>query len=270
MQGQVGTWGVRMLACILTGWIVGCGSTTRPVLSKSPPLPVPVSRLTPQVLRAPEPQVAVNRSTSSTPAQQQPASRNPQLVIRPSSFVQTGIASWYGPGFHGKRTANGEIYDQYALTAAHRSLPLGTFVLVTNLETGKAVEVRINDRGPFIKGRIIDLSFTAAKSIGVYTTGIAPARVEVLSAPTPILSVLYAVQLGSYTDAGKASALKQHLTKRFSPIYISPLSTGRFRYYQVRLGPFPERQQAEQQARAVAQVGVQGIVVEEDDRWAEW
>ena len=191
------------------------------------------------------------------------------IVVRPSHFVQTGIASWYGPGFHGKLTANGETYDQYALTAAHRSLPLGTFVLVTNLDTGKAIEVRINDRGPFIKGRVIDLSFTAAKSIGVYTTGIAPVRVEVLSAPTPILSVLYAVQVGSYVDAGKASALKQHLTKRFSPLYISPLSTGRFRYYQVRLGPFFERKHAEQHARIVAQAGLQGIVVEEDDRWAE-
>ena len=212
-----------------------------------------------------------DHAIGSTLAQENtPAQQTPQLVVRPSSFVQTGIASWYGPGFHGKRTANGEIYDQYALTAAHRSLPLGTFVLVTNLDTGKAVEVRINDRGPFINGRIIDLSFTAAKSIGVYTTGIAPARVEVLAAPTPVLSVMYAVQVGSYTDADKASALKQHLTRRFSPIYISALSTGRLRYYQVRLGPFAKRQQAERQARAVALAGVQGLVVEEDDRWAEW
>lgn len=194
----------------------------------------------------------------------------PQLVVRPSRFVQTGIASWYGPGFHGKRTANGEIYDQNALTAAHRSLPLGTQVMVTNLENGQAIEIRINDRGPFVAGRIIDLSLAAAKSIGVYAPGTALVRVEVLSAPTPRLAVLYAVQVGSYTDADKASNLKQALTQHFSSVYISPLSSRRFRYYQVRLGPFAERVQAERQARAAARAGLQSVVVEEDDRWAEW
>jgi len=194
----------------------------------------------------------------------------PQPVVRPSRFVQTGVASWYGPGFHGKRTANGEIYDQNALTAAHQSLPLGTQVMVTNLENGQAIEVRINDRGPFVAGRIIDLSLAAAKSIGVYAPGTALVRIEVLSAPTPRLTVLYAVQVGSYTDADKASNLKQALTQHFSSVYISPLSSRRFRYYQVRLGPFAERVQAEHQARSAARAGLQSVVVEEDDRWAEW
>ncbi len=194
----------------------------------------------------------------------------PRLVARPVRFVQTGIASWYGPGFHGKRTANGEIYNQYALTAAHRSLPLGTRVKVTNRRSGQAVAVRINDRGPFVEGRIIDLSFAAAKRIGVYTPGTAPVRVEVLSAPTPRLAVLYAVQVGSYTDADKALAVKHALTQQFSSVYISPLSSGRLRYYQVRLGPFTERTHAEHQARSAARAGLHGVVVEEDDRWAEW
>ena len=194
----------------------------------------------------------------------------PQPVVRPSRFMQTGIASWYGPGFHGKRTANGEIYDQNALTAAHRSLPLGTQVMVTNLENERAIEVRINDRGPFVEGRIIDLSLAGAKSIGVYAPGTALVRIEVLSAPTPRLAVLYAAQVGSYTDADKASNLKQALTQHFPSVYISPLSSGRFRYYQVRLGPFTERVQAERQARSAARAGLQSVVVEEDDRWAEW
>src|SRR5262250_2552941 len=86
---------------------------------------------------------------------------------------QSGVASWYGPGFHGKRTANGEIYDQYELTAAHRTLPLGTRVLVTNLTNGRAVEVRINDRGPFIDGRAIDLSYAAARMIDMVGPGTA-------------------------------------------------------------------------------------------------
>src|SRR5690349_7305600 len=80
---------------------------------------------------------------------------------------QTGVASWYGPGFHGRPTTSGEIYDQDGLTAAHPSLPLGTRVHVTNLDNGRGVDVRVNDRGPFVKGRAIDLSYAAAEEIGV-------------------------------------------------------------------------------------------------------
>jgi rare lipoprotein A len=94
--------------------------------------------------------------------------------------VQEGVASFYGEDFHGRKTANGEIYDMFAMTAAHRALPFHTRVLVTNLDNGKKVEVRINDRGPFIKGRIIDLSFGAARRIGMVGPGTARVRLEVL------------------------------------------------------------------------------------------
>src|SRR5262245_18636559 len=85
--------------------------------------------------------------------------------------VQTGIASWYGPGFHGRRTANGEVYDQHDLTAAHPSLPLGTRVMVTNLTNGRAVDVRVNDRGPYVGGRVIDLSYAAARAVDMVGPG---------------------------------------------------------------------------------------------------
>src|SRR5881394_4376851 len=98
--------------------------------------------------------------------------------------MQIGVASWYGPGFHGNRTANGEIYDQYELTAAHPSLPLGTRVMVTNLENGRAVQVRVNDRGPFVGGRAIDLSYAAARTIGMVGPGTVRVRVEVLGSAT--------------------------------------------------------------------------------------
>lgn len=94
--------------------------------------------------------------------------------------VRRGTASWYGPGFHGRRTANGERYNQNGLTAAHRSLPFGTRVRVTNLRNNRSVVVRINDRGPFVGGRIIDLSAGAAKQIGVYHSGLAPVKLEIL------------------------------------------------------------------------------------------
>jgi len=93
----------------------------------------------------------------------------------------TGMASWYGPGFHGNRSASGEIFNQNALTAAHRSLPFGTLVRVTNLDNGQSVVVRINDRGPFSHGRVIDLSAAAARAVGVFYAGVAPVRLEVLN-----------------------------------------------------------------------------------------
>jgi rare lipoprotein A len=102
-------------------------------------------------------------------------------VARPETrafFRQTGVASWYGPGFHGRRTASGERFDQNELTAAHRQLPLGTEVTVTNLENGRAITVEINDRGPYVGGRVIDLSRAAAQRLGIVEDGLATVRIE--------------------------------------------------------------------------------------------
>jgi rare lipoprotein A len=93
-------------------------------------------------------------------------------------FIQNGVASWYGPGFHGKKTASGERYNQNELTAAHRTLPLGSEVTVTNAENGKSVEVEINDRGPYVGGRAIDLSKAAAKKLDILDDGTAKVRIE--------------------------------------------------------------------------------------------
>ena len=103
-----------------------------------------------------------------------------------SKHALRGDASWYGPGFHGKKTASGEIYDQTKLTAAHKTLPLGSKARVTNLENGSTVEVQINDRGPFIEGRVIDLSKAAAWALGFIETGITPVRVEVVDSHAQI------------------------------------------------------------------------------------
>ncbi|WP_207458465.1 septal ring lytic transglycosylase RlpA family protein [Azospirillum sp. SYSU D00513] len=94
------------------------------------------------------------------------------------AFAEDGIASWYGPGFHGRKTASGEVFNQNAMTAAHKELPLGSRVTVTDVETGKSVEVLINDRGPFIDGRVIDLSRGAARELGIIEQGVAEVRVE--------------------------------------------------------------------------------------------
>jgi rare lipoprotein A len=101
------------------------------------------------------------------------------------AFAQTGKASWYGADFHGRKTASGAPFDQHAMTAAHRTLPLGTRVKVTSLETGRAILVRINDRGPFIDGRIIDLSKRAASELGMEEAGVAPVKVEAVGKDQP-------------------------------------------------------------------------------------
>ncbi len=98
-------------------------------------------------------------------------------------WSQEGIASWYGPGFHGRTTASGETYDMYDLTAAHKELPFGTIVEVTHLRSGRSVTARINDRGPFVKGRVIDLSKQAAEEIGLRAEGLAEVKIEVVESP---------------------------------------------------------------------------------------
>ncbi|WP_299403652.1 septal ring lytic transglycosylase RlpA family protein [Acaryochloris sp. IP29b_bin.148] len=117
---------------------------------------------------------------SAKPLTDIPGRPKPVIAAAPVSYQISGEASWYGPGFHGNQTANGEIYNQNALTAAHKTLPFGTRVRVTNLYNGRSVVVRINDRGPFIPGRVIDLSQGAAQVIGVTSSGVAPVRMDIL------------------------------------------------------------------------------------------
>jgi len=116
----------------------------------------------------------------------------------PVGWTQKGIASWYGPNFHGKYTSNGEIYNMYAFTAAHKTLPMDTMVKVTNLNNGKSVIVRINDRGPFVKGRIIDLSYVAGKQIGLDKSGIAPVKLTVIGFKGKNYVNGYMIQVGAF------------------------------------------------------------------------
>jgi rare lipoprotein A len=189
--------------------------------------------------------------------------RPPEATGRPS---QTGIASWYGPGFHGKATASGAIYDQNDLTAAHQTLALGTRVRVTNLENGNTTEVTINDRGPFAKGRIIDLSFAAAEAIDMIGPGTALVRVEVLDSPVKmesIPSVLdYTLQLGSFTQLENARQLRDHLAPAFPGVTIAPLRSKEGTYYRVHLGSFSSRTEAEERARRIAESGYSVIIME--------
>ena len=109
-----------------------------------------------------------------------PTGQGSQFPDTVPEWVQQGRVSWYGPGFHGRRTANGEVFDTHELTMAHRSLPMGTSVRVTNLENGRSVVLRVNDRGPYVRGRVADLSHAAAERLGFVDEGVVPARIELL------------------------------------------------------------------------------------------
>jgi rare lipoprotein A len=190
--------------------------------------------------------------------------RLPQpTLVQPT---QTGIASWYGPGFHGKATASGEIYDQNAFTAAHQTLPLGSRVRVTNLENGSATEVLINDRGPFAKGRIIDLSYAAAQQIHMVGPGTALVRVDVLDSPVKLHTIRssldYTLQLGSFTELENARQLRDRAARSFTDVAIVPLQTKDITYYRVHLGTFPSRTDAEERARQVTQSGYPVTIME--------
>jgi rare lipoprotein A len=131
-------------------------------------------------------------------------------------FEETGIASWYGAPYHNRRGSNGEVYDMNAMTAAHLTLPLGSIVRITNLRTGNSALVRITDRGPFVEGRIVDLSLAAAKALDVYLPGTARVRLEVLQAPASLdTGGRWAVQIGPVAGEKAAAEMAEHLQKRY-------------------------------------------------------
>jgi rare lipoprotein A len=196
-----------------------------------------------------------------------PVAKVPAPILPPESRVsQTGIASWYGPGFHGKATASGEIYNQDEMTAAHQTLPLGTKVMVTNLENGAAAEVLVNDRGPFAKNRIIDLSYAAAQSVNMVGPGTALVRIDVVDSPVRLSAIRanldYTLQLGSFAQLENAQQLRDRIAKAFANVAISPLQSKDMTYYRVHLGTFSSRSAAEEQARQMSQAGYSVIIME--------
>lgn len=148
-----------------------------------------------------------------------PEAAPPELEIPVDAkplFVETGVASWYGPPYHNRRGSNGEVYDMHAMTAAHRTLPLGSIVRVVNVYTKDSAVVRITDRGPFIEGRVIDLSKAAAEKIGMIQKGTTEVRLEVLKTPVPIGDGgRWAVQIGGFDHEKAARELAGHLMRRY-------------------------------------------------------
>lgn len=176
-----------------------------------------------------------------------------------------GKASWYGPGFNGHPTATGEIYNQDEMTAASSIFPLGSYAIVTDLASGRAVEVRINDRGPFRKGRKIDLSYGAARALGMVAPGTALVRIDLVSTPAvdPAGQPQYFVQAGSYADRGNAENIRARLAAYYPDVRLSELDTAGRRYYRVRMGGFATREQAQARAVQTARLGLSVIIIGE-------
>ena len=174
-----------------------------------------------------------------------------KIVDANTVFTEEGDASWYGKKFHGHKTSNGEIYDMYSMTAAHKTLPLPSYVKVTNTDNGKTAIVRVNDRGPFHEGRIIDLSMAAAAKLDVVKHGTAPVKIELIQVPKPESSDewqsanphFYFVQLAAVTDEIKAKKMAMQLEQDFST-QVDLEKAESAEVYRLRLGPYLDRDEA--------------------------
>jgi len=178
--------------------------------------------------------------------------------------LQTGVASWYGGKFHGRTTANGETFNKWDHTAAHRTLPFGTIVLVQHRRTNQWVKVRINDRGPFVKGRIIDLARGAATHLGMMRTGTAPVRLYVLGekpggvGETAPEGGTYTIQVGSFEHRHNALRVKSRLSSRFDHVKITMSYD---QHHRVRVGRFPSRAGARASAKSLHGMGFDTWIV---------
>jgi rare lipoprotein A len=167
-------------------------------------------------------------------------------------FTERGLASWYGPGFDGRATASGEIYDMYDHTAAHKTLPLGTVVEVRNRDNGKRTRVRINDRGPFVRGRVIDLSYTAAKDLDMLGPGTAPIELRVLqTAELAEVPGGYWLQVAAFQEKSHAKDLRREL--RSMQVQAQVQSQGG--WHRVLVGPFKNRKKAKRAEQHLRQLG---------------
>jgi len=187
-------------------------------------------------------------------------------------YRQVGFASWYGPGFHGRKTSSGEVFNMHGFTAAHRTLPFGTLLKVKNRENGRWVQVKVNDRGPFVRGRILDLSYSAAKALDMIGTGTAFVDIRAIGREEDDVRQQrekgmqgYTVQVGAFVQEENALKLKAQLEKDYRPVYIVIAETVDRRYYRVRVGRLQTQDQADRLAsRLTTLEKLETFVVRED------
>jgi len=224
------------LFALCVGATSGCGSR-RPVVSRRQPPPAQPTGTPAATEEAAKRSTDVPETPATLPGNASASKRNkPAPMPAPAGYTEEGNASWYGEPFHGRRASNGEVYDMYKLTAAHRTLPFETMVRVTNVSNGKFTVVRITDRGPFVDNRIIDLSLAAAREIESVGPGVVPVRVEVLSPGVDPTLGFFTVQVGAFRDRANAERLRDRLSASYSPIFIQQYDSPDGVFYRVRAG----------------------------------
>ena len=224
----------------------GCHRETPRAYRQPPPPPLPSADTSTRAGRSPS---RNHDRDSDLDAEEAAPEPQPYAGGRPVSS-EVGLASWYGPPYAGRKGADGTIYDQNAMTAAHLTLPLGTVVRVTNLTTHQSAIVRITDRGPFVRGRIIDLSLAAAKAIGVYRVGVARVRVDAFASDRPQVAGRWCVQVGAFSREKDAVKLKEQLSRRYTTARVIEFAgpTGHW----VRINPLqPDRAHANEVAESI-------------------
>jgi len=179
------------------------------------------------------------------------------------------VASWYGPEFHGKPTSSGEIFDMHAFTCAHREYPFGTILKITNGATDKTVRCVVNDRGPFVSGRDIDLSYAAANEIGLVGKGTSTVRIDYMGRDDSYIKKVrslsdrgpFTIQVGSFREVDNSARLKTALELKYGEVYIAEKEIGGQRYYRVRIGSFQKKSDAYRLAKTLADEGYSILVV---------
>lgn len=201
-------------------------------------------------------------SSRQSPGFYEVAGRRYHVLADAEGYVALGVASWYGSAFHGKQTASGEVFDMHAMTAAHRTLPIPTDVEVTNLRNGKTIIVRVNDRGPFVGKRIIDLSYAAARALDLVGVGIGRVRVRALQSAPHVTAQAASnpsrfVQVGAYRLRANAERMREQLeASGFNDVSVSVDPVGGERFARVRLGPIPDEAAHDRLIRRLASIGV--------------
>jgi len=226
---------VLTVLSVLSVFSSGCASRKATADRRQPPPSQPTETPAKTADRAKRSTDVPEAPAPSPPVVAVPKRSKPAVTPAPSGYTEEGNASWYGVPFHGRRASNGETYDMYKLTAAHRTLPFETMVRVTNLSNGKSTVVRITDRGPFVDNRIIDLSFAAAQEVDSVGPGVVPVRVEVLGGVDPTAG-FFTVQVGAFRDRANAERLRDRLNALYPPIFIQQYDSPDGIFYRVRVG----------------------------------
>jgi rare lipoprotein A len=233
-----GVFRARLTIALACAAMISAGCTHR-TQTTQPPAPAPTQQA------APTPSSGAAAPGPSAPSGPPPAIERQPAV--PGEYVEEGVASWYGDPFNGRRTSNGEIYDMHQFTAAHRTLPFGAIVRVTNTRNGKQTQVRITDRGPFVANRVIDLSLSAAQAIDMVGTGTAPVRLEIIGGPNPQAG-FFGVQVGAFQSQDNAGRFRTQLAARYSDVSIATYDSPTGLFYRVRVGRLPSEAAAQQLA----------------------